>query len=615
MFAIDEAQGEKTITVSIDQTQVVTLNVRCALSVVSYEFPLDLSAWSGKSVTIDVADLSDGSAFEKHLKMTDTFSFDYDEQYRPFYHFTAKYGWINDPNGMFYANGYYHFHFQYNPYGSVWGNMHWGHAVSRDMLTWEYLPYSFAPDELGGIFSGSSIVDVHGKSPFGPGSILSFYTSAGTWQQQSLGVSTDGGWTWKKYEGNPIIPNSEKKDFRDPKVIEYSDGQFIMCLALGEEHKIAFWGSSDLVHWTHLSDFGGYGAQGGVWECPDLIYFKEVDKWVLIVNLNPGGYAGGSAAQYFVGSFDGTTFTCDQAPGEIKWVDFGKDAYAIVTYSGVPDGRSIGVPWLTNGLYANQVPSKYFRGALGLPRVLDLMKVSENNYLLSSLPVREMEALRTNYDSVKDIHVNETGVALDLTVPKQSEIIVRVNAPESGVLVLDLANSKGQKVSLSLDVATGTYSMNRNESTKSGFSPDFDAVTTAKLPERKETYVFTLFVDSSSIELFDADGFCSMTNLVFPDEPFTTLSLHTEAGELDVAEVLVYGLQRTMFNKDAPVPTPKPKSSGLPPAAIALIIIGILIVIVAIAFAYSCYQSRVLTIEVSTEVARGDVDSVLNQAF
>ena len=364
-----------------------------------------------------------------------------------------------------------------------------------------------------------------------------------------------------------------------------------------------------------MIDFVGYGAQGGVWECPDLIYFKEVDKWVLIVNLNPGGYAGGSAAQYFVGSFDGTTFTFDQAPEEIKWVDFGKDAYAIVTYSGVPDGRSIGVPWMNNWQYANQVPSTYFRGAMGLPRVLDLKKVSENNYLLSSLPVREMEALRTNYDSVKDIHVNETGVALDLTVPKQSEIIVRLNAPESGVLVLDLANSKGQKVSLSLDVATGTYSMNRNESTKSGFSPDFDAVTTAKLPERKETYVFTLFVDSSSIELFDADGFCSMTNLVFPDEPFTTLSLHTEAGELDVAEVLVYGLQRTMFNKDAPVPTPKPKSSGLPPAAIALIIIGILIVIVAIAFAYSCYQSRVLTIEVSTEVARGDVDSVLNQAF
>ena len=581
ILAVDDTAPEVAITVKIDNKAVVTINVRCAISKITSKFPIDLSRWSGKSVTLEFAsEVPADAQFWKNLEATDTFVAQFDEKYRPKYHFAAKYGWINDPNGMFYADGRYHFHFQYNPYGAVWGNMHWGHAVSKDMLTWEYLPYSLAPDELGGIFSGSSIVDTRGKSKFGAGSVLSYYTSAGTHQQQSLAVSKDNGFTWEKYEGNPIIPNTKLPDFRDPKVIEYAEGQFVMCLAV-QQH-IEFWGSSNLVEWTKLSEFGeGYGAHGGVWECPDLMYFKDVDKWVLIVNINPGGYAGGSAAQYFVVTFDGRVFHCEQPAEDVKWLDFGKDSYAIVTFSGVPDGRIIGMPWMSNWDYANVVPSQHFRGSMGVPRVFSVKKVADSEYRLASHPIRELTQIRKSSRSVADVSVDHAEVTLDLSVPEQSEVHVSVRPRTDGLVVMELANSKGQKFVLSLNTSTATYTINRFGTTNSSSWTDkWGGDSVASLPKTKDTYRWTLFVDSASIEFFDEDGLCPMTNLIFPDEPLTRITFRADDFAFDVVNVTVYSLNQTMYNKDAEVPSKDDgKKGGLSGGAIFGIVLVVLILV------------------------------------
>ncbi|SEP92234.1 levanase [Streptomyces sp. yr375] len=246
----------------------------------------------------------------------------YSETYRPQFHFTPEQNWMNDPNGLVYYQGEYHLFYQYNPNGNAWGDMSWGHAVSTDLIHWQQLPLALSHDDKEMVFSGSAVVDENNTTGFGTTEnppMVAIYTSndiATGVQSQALAYSTDRGRTWTKYQGNPVI-DIGSKDFRDPKVQWYAPTKsWLMTVSLSAEHKVRFYSSKNLKDWTQLSEFGPAGATGGVWECPDL-FPLAVDgdpdniKWVLVVNLNPGGIAGGSAAQYFVGDFDGTKFTAD----------------------------------------------------------------------------------------------------------------------------------------------------------------------------------------------------------------------------------------------------------------------------------------------------------------
>jgi fructan beta-fructosidase len=333
---------------------------------------------------------------------------------RPQFHFTPAQNWMNDPNGLVYYKGLYHLFYQYNPEGDQWGHMSWGHATSSDLLNWNELPVAIRDDERAMIFSGSAVVDHQNTSGFGtlenPPMVAIYTEHQEEHQAQGLAYSLDEGLTWKKYEGNPVL-DLGKKDFRDPKVTwDKARNHWLMAVALPQEFIIQFYKSDDLKSWTHLSNFGPVGAVGGIWECPDL-FELEVDgttKWVLIVSLNPGGPVGGSATQYFIGDFDGVTFTQTEFLDEIKWIDFGADYYAAVSFNDAPDNRRIMIGWMSNWDYAKFIettPDRPSRGEMSLPREISLQKIDGKIELIQK-PVREAAHL------VRDIEITTDPIVL-----------------------------------------------------------------------------------------------------------------------------------------------------------------------------------------------------------
>lgn len=489
-------------------------NVRLAVDNVDYYVPLEVK----DGQLLDIIFHGDrrttgnmkGFACWKEMKFSDTFDTTNREKFRPAYHHTPQYGWMNDPNGMFYKDGEWHLYYQYNPYGSLWENMTWGHSVSKDLVHWEALPLAIEADALGTIFSGSCVVDKDNTAGFGKNAVIAFYTSAGEAQTQSMAYSTDGGRTFIKYEKNPVV-TFNAPDFRDPKVFWY-DGtnRWIMMLAVGQEMQI--WSSANLKDWQKESSFGSeYGNHGGVWECPDLL--KIEDKWVLICNINPGGPFGGSATQYFVGDFDGHKFTCESMPKVTKWLDYGKDHYATVSFSNAPDGRTVVLAWMSNWQYANQVPTRQFRSANSIARDLGLFKDGEETYV-SVIPSKETLAMRGK--KIK----NPTDAC---------EIVVDVK----GSMELILSNTKGEQVVMKYDAQKQTFAMNRKQSGDISFSEAFPIETTA--PTHGALKQLRLFIDHSSIEAFASDGKMAMTNLVFPSEPYNTLKV--KGGKATIYEI------------------------------------------------------------------------------
>lgn len=489
-------------------------NVRLAVDNVDYYVPLEVK----DGQLLDIIFHGDrrttgnmkGFACWKEMKFSDTFDTTNREKFRPAYHHTPQYGWMNDPNGMFYKDGEWHLYYQYNPYGSLWENMTWGHSVSKDLVHWEALPLAIEADALGTIFSGSCVVDKDNTAGFGKNAVIAFYTSAGEAQTQSMAYSTDGGRTFIKYEKNPVV-TFNAPDFRDPKVFWY-DGtnRWIMMLAVGQEMQI--WSSANLKDWQKESSFGSeYGNHGGVWECPDLL--KIEDKWVLICNINPGGPFGGSATQYFVGDFDGRKFTCESMPKVTKWLDYGKDHYATVSFSNAPDGRTVVLAWMSNWQYANQVPTRQFRSANSIARDLGLFKDGEETYV-SVIPSKETLAMRGK--KIK----NPTDAC---------EIVVDVK----GSMELILSNTKGEQVVMKYDAQKQTFAMNRKQSGDISFSEAFPIETTA--PTHGALKQLRLFIDHSSIEAFASDGKMAMTNLVFPNEPYNTLKV--KGGKATIYEI------------------------------------------------------------------------------
>ena len=494
-----------------------TFNVRLAVDKIDYFVPLDLNTVSGEAVLqVKVpAQQHVNKAFKDYscwtsMKYSDTFDSRNVEKFRPAYHHSPVYGWMNDPNGLFYKDGVWHLYYQWNPYGSQWENMTWGHSISTDGLHWTPQPTAIEADALGAIFSGCCVVDKNNTAGFGNGAIVAYYTSAGARQTQSMAYSLDGGQTFTKYAGNPVIV-SDVPDFRDPHIFWNEEAGFWnMVLASGQEMSI--YSSKDLKQWKHESNFGlTYGNHSGVWECPDLMKLP-VDgtgeqKWMLICNINPGGPFGGSATQYFIGQFDGHQFVCEDQPEETKWMDYGKDHYATVTFDNAPDGRRVAIAWMSNWQYANQVPTMQFRSTNSILRDLSLYQYEGETYC-AVRPAKEMDAAR--------------GKKIARPTDR-CEIVVTLK----GDARITLSNGSKERVVLDYDADMASLDFDRRHSGQCSFSDAFPTVVTA--PVHGTLRTLRIFIDKSSIEVFDADGRLSMTNLVFPSSPYNRISVKGKA--------------------------------------------------------------------------------------
>lgn len=571
LLPIQESSNEGKVKLETGSPADMAMDVRLAVDSIEYYVPFEIP--QGGDATVSIRKVVADAVCWEHIQLTDTFDTSNTDYYRPVYHHTPLYGWMNDPNGMVYKDGEYHLYFQYNPYGSKWGNMHWGHSVSTDLIHWNHLKPAIARDTLGHIFSGSTVVDKNNTAGYGDNALIALYTSASDehGQIQCMAYSTDDGRTYTKYEKNPVLlPFDGLKDFRDPKVFWYEpDKKWVMIVSADKEMR--FYASQNLKDWEYMSAFGkGYGAQPNQFECPDFIQLpvdgdKNKMKWVMLVNINPGCMFGGSATEYFVGDFDGKEFTCDTKPEVVKWLDYGKDHYAAVCISNTGE-RIISIPWMSNWQYANVTPIRQYRGANGLPRELSLYTKDGQIYVAADV-VKEVEALRKDTRSFDPITVKDE-YKIDEIVPQTDgayELEMDITPNTSGVAGFDLMNAKGEVAKIYLDMKSGKLVMDRTASGLVAFGEksephaketddhrktmsvnyqnDFALGTWAPLSLCEgKTYHLNVFVDKCSVEIFVDGGRIAMTNLVFPTEPYNTLRFYTEGGEAQVSNMKVYKL-------------------------------------------------------------------------
>jgi fructan beta-fructosidase len=462
----------------------------------------------------------------------------YHEPFRPQIHFSPKEHWMNDPNGMVYFNHTYHLFFQYYPGASVWGPMHWGQAVSKDLIHWKQLPVALYPDSLGYIFSGSAVVDSNNTSGFGKNGkipLVAIFTqhdpkgaAAGknNFQNQSLAYSLDGGYTWTKYAHNPVLNNPGITDFRDPKVSWYEPGKkWVMTLATKD--RITFYSSPNLKNWTKESEFGqSTGAHGGVWECPDLfpLTLKGKTHWVLIVNVNPGGPNKGSATQYFVGQFDGHVFI--PADTTTKWLDYGPDEYAGVTWNNT-GSRRIFLGWMSNWLYGEKVPTSRWRSAFTVPRLLHLIAYN-GNILLASAPVKALDELIAKTCRFKNVDIKKGRSFTGLTGKVSGQYLIILETASVQNFKLTFANKKNEKLIVGYDKKQDRYYIDRSHSGIVDFDKNFAGIATAPRLSANKPIKLTLVTDRASIELFADDGATVMTCIYFPREALDKITLSTD---------------------------------------------------------------------------------------
>lgn len=502
------------------------------------------------------------SCEKKREQVFDEPSAYYSEPHRPQLHFTPPAKWMNDPNGMVYHDGEYHLFYQHYPEGDVWGPMHWGHAISTDLLHWEHLPIALYPDSLGMIFSGSTVVDEKNTSGLGTAkdppmvAIFTYHFAEGErngrvdYQTQGLAFSVDKGRTWKKYDHNPVLKNPGIKDFRDPKVFWHEASEkWIMILAVLDH--VELYGSPDLKSWTKLSDFGkDYGSHGGVWECPDLfpLAAEGEKKWVMLLSINPGGPNGGSGTQYFIGDFDGAKFICETEKRDTLWLDHGPDNYAGVTWSNIgnQDGRRIFLGWMSNWAYANVVPTSPWRSAMTFPRELKLKKANQN-YRVTSTPVNEIEGLSKATKQFSDIQIDDSlDLAAELDFPPTRSLMK--GTVEAKGFTIELSNNRNQRIGIGYEAGTNRYFIDRGASGKTGFSDGFNAQSFAPRISNSSTINFTIITDVSSVEVFFDDGLTNLTSLFFPDEKFDQLVMKVNSEPVDVSSLEVIQLSSVWQN-------------------------------------------------------------------
>ena len=475
----------------------------------------------------------------------------YSEPYRSQYHFSPQEKWMNDPNGLVYHDGIYHLFYQYYPDDIVWGPMYWGHATSKDMVHWEHRPIALYPDEHGLIFSGSAVVDKDNTSGFGKNgkiplvAIFTYHLMEGEkagrndFQTQGIAYSLDNGATWEKYAGNPVIDNEGIRDFRDPKVFWHEDTQnWIMALVAGDHAK--FYRSKNLKDWEHTGDFGKLqGAHGGVWECPDLFPLQvegsDEEKWVLIISINPGAPNGGSGTQYFIGDFDGERFVSEQK--EPKWLDYGTDNYAGVTYNNTPNGERIFIGWMSNWDYARDTPTDKWRSAMTVPRKLSLRK-TQNEYVLANYPLEQVDALAKS-ELAKEMEVAAASSGtLKIEGLNQSQLMLKTASKD---FKLVFKNDLDEVLELKMDGENESFILDRRKSGKVGFQKEFG---------NKEhfmpigllggdPYEMKILVDWSSIEIFLDGGLLVMTEQIFPTVPYNTLIVENgdESSEIQLGSI------------------------------------------------------------------------------
>ena len=576
LLPIEEKEAEAQVMLGD-----VPMDVRLAVGKIDYTVPFPLSGKSGDSIVI--RGLAANALAWENLQVADTFDITNREIFRPVYHHTPAYGWMNDANGLVFKDGEYHLYFQYNPYGSVWGNMHWGHSVSRDLVHWQHLPVAIERDTMGHIFSGSCVVDARNDAGTGTNNIIAFYTSHRSTQPghqrqvQCMAYSSDNGRTFTKYEGNPIItPFDGLENFRDPKVFWYAP-QEKWVMIVSADKNMRFYESRNLKDWTYMSEWGeGYGPQPNQFECPDFIQLpvdgdKQRMKWVMIVNINPGFVYGGSGTMYFVGDFDGHRFTCDTKPDCVKWLDWGKDHYATVCFSNTGD-RTIAVPWMSNWQYANLTPSKgQYRSANALPRELNLYTAADGQLLLSAAPVKELSSLRGKVEKIGDFNLGEKSVE-HVADNGAFELQFHVQPAAKGRTGVELSNAEGEKTLIYFDAENGRVVMDRAESgivdfgkdiephqleTSSSrracvdgllhFVNDFAHATWAPVSDIAAAHEVRIFADRSSIELFVDGGRVAMTNLVFPTKPYDRLRFFSDE-KAQVKQAVLYPMNAAMTN-------------------------------------------------------------------
>ena len=470
---------------------------------------------------------------------------------------------MNDPNGLVYSDSTYHLFYQYNPDSNVWGPMHWGHATSNDLVHWKNLPIALYPDSLGYIFSGSAVVDSQNTTGFQQGSkktLVAIFTyhdmineKAGRNDRESQGIaySNDKGNTWVKFPGNPVLKNKGDKDYRDPKVfLHKASNRWIMPLAVGNH--LELFSSGNLKEWVKESEFGKQeGAHGGTWECPDLFPLSTPDgkeKWVLIQNMDRGSVNSGSGTQYFIGQFDGKAFTNDNEPSKILWLDYGADNYAGVTWFGAPDNRRIFIGWMSNwDDYAALVPTKNWRSAMTIPREISLVNTADGTRVAQQ-PVEELKKLRIGKISTSQKTLNDSLVISTAHVEKELDLKFDLSKSSSTSLGFVISNKLNEKVVFGYDKSKNEFFIDRAASGKTDFSKKFPARHTAPY-KAKGVLKIHAFIDTSSIEVFIDDGVIVMTELFFPNEDYTKLTLFSNGGETELVDAEIYNLESIWSSK------------------------------------------------------------------
>lgn len=516
LLPIEEKAPESQFRLLCDAQLMQTFNARLAQDRVDYYMPVDLTLYKDHKILLDIIEpvrntnIGREPQWKTEVRFTETFDTKNYEKWRPAFHHTPSYAWMNDPNGMFYddTTNTWHLYYQWGPYGSTWNNMTWRHSSSKDLINWTDEGVAIAPNALGTIFSGSCVVDKNNTAGFGKGAVIALYTADGINQRQCLAYSTDGGKTFTNYAGNPILA-AGILDFRDPNMFWNEEiNAWNLILAAGQEMRI--YTSPNLIDWKEESRFGlGYGNHQGVWECPDLLKVDVLDakgnktgrsKWVLVCNINPGGPFGGSATQYFVGEFDGHRFVCDDDAFDTKWMDYGKDHYATVSFSNAPDNRKVVLAWMSNWQYADRVPTTQFRSSNSIARDLFLYETEDGTFV-GCRPSKE-------YDN---------GVLNQYV--KGADQTIKVTGSGSWTV----SNTKGESVTISYDAVAMTLSVARTQTSgKASFAAEFPAVTTA--PVYRPLTSIRVISDNASVEVFGNNGEVCLTNLVFPSAPLTKIT-------------------------------------------------------------------------------------------
>ncbi|CAM4453972.1 MAG: glycoside hydrolase family 32 protein [Paenibacillus macerans] len=490
----------------------------------------------------------------------------HEDRFRPGFHFSTPSYWMNDPNGLVYYEGEYHLFYQHHPFSNKWGPMHWGHAVSPDLIHWEHRPIALFPDEHGAIFSGCCVVDWNNSSGLFEGShgLAAIFTHADTCpktgqprQRQSLAYSSDKGRTWHKYEGNPVLAEDELIDFRDPKVFWHPQSErWVMVLVAGDHAR--FYGSKNLLEWTLTGEFGkGEGSHDGVWECPDLFELPMGDsgrsKWVLIISIgdNPS-VPEGSRTQYFIGEFDGNTFINDNPEDRILWLDYGRDNYAGVTWSDMPeqDGRRVIIGWMSNWKYASETPTGAWRGAMTLPRVLSLTSRDEG-VVLTQRPVREVEQLRQASMSREDVTVMPEAPFTLQTNYDLLEIEADIDIRSGNGVHIHLKSSGKSETRIGYDAEREWLFIDRSHSGLTDFHPSFACEHGAGLAPDNGKIKLHIWLDRNAVEVYANGGLVVLTDQIFPDAPIESVGISTNSGRVILKSLHIHTLNSVPFPNGA----------------------------------------------------------------